>query len=435
MVTGSNPAIGVETSSALLGTSQKKPLWEKRLSKIFWINSVAISNDGKRIVAGTFIHDYDQRNGKFLPNVQGRFGLHVFDDAQTAPTPPGKEKDPTWSDEFDGCDGVYGVAISGNGKVIAASGWLEKNGNTAVGLLRAYDADGSRKDSVKLLLDCRNLNQRVSWVSLSDDGRILAAVADDVYIYVREDKGFNPVPLRLGVGGSANRYVTGVTVHPDGSWVAACDLLGHVHVATVKDGAISSKVTWKAPEDYPFLSVAITRDDPAKLVAGGGNLVFLFDLTRLMTNPDSYQPLKFDTAEGEPDGTVPPDKSDGRLQENVRWVAISADGKLITAVVNRTNNGQLAGKLIAMGSDLTPLWDVKIDNNPNSTSIGGPARHVAMADGWPTSKPAKFYLFNESGQKLWEFDTCSMNWPIVINPAGTAIVAGSDDGTVYTFTP
>jgi hypothetical protein len=59
-----------------------------------------------------------------------------------------------------------------------------------------------------------------------------------------------------------------------------------------------------------------------------------------------------------------------------------------------------------------------------------------MADGWPTSKPAKFHLYNASdGQKRWESGTCSMNWPMVINPDGTAIVAGSDDGTVYYFTP
>jgi WD40 repeat protein len=432
MVTGNPAATGVQTSATPLAVQQKKPLWEKRLSKIFWINSVAMSNDGKRVVAGTFIHDYDQRNGKFLPNVQGRFGLHFFDDVLKAPTTP---VEPKWSDEFDGCDGVYGVAISGNGQIAAASGWLEKSGNTGLGLLRAYDVDGSSKDNVKFLLDCRTFNQRVSWVSLSEDGRVLAAVADDVYIYIREEKGFNPVPLRLGVGGFANRYVTSVTVHPDGTWVAACDNSGHVHVATIKSGAITSKVTWKAPKEYPFLSVAITREEPVKFVVGGGNLVFLFDLAKLMTNPDTYVPLEFDTAAGEPAGTVAPDKSDGRLQENVRWVAVSADGRLVTAVLNRLNNGALAGKLIALTSELKPLWDATINNNPNSTSIGGPAAYVTMADGWPTSKPAKFYLFNANGDRLWEYDTCSMNWPMFINPAGTAIVAGSDDGTVYYFTP
>jgi len=61
---------------------------------------------------------------------------------------------------------------------------------------------------------------------------------------------------------------------------------------------------------------------------------------------------------------------------------------------------------------------------------------VAIADGFFTSKPAKFHLYNASdGEKRWESDTHSMNWPIVINSDGNAIVAGSDDGTVYYFNP
>src|SRR5262245_17758204 len=142
MVTGNPVATAVETSTALQTVPQKKALWAKRLSKIFWVNSVAISTDGARVVAGTYIHDYDLKTGKYLPNVQGQFGLYFFDNVNAA-TPP---VEPKWSDEFNGCDGVYGVAISGNGKVIAASGWLEKNGSTAIGLLRAYDADASAKD-------------------------------------------------------------------------------------------------------------------------------------------------------------------------------------------------------------------------------------------------------------------------------------------------
>jgi WD40 repeat protein len=424
-------ATAVETSPAPQQVEQRKPLWEKRLSKIFWVNSVAISNDGTRVVAGTFIHDYDQKTGKFLPNVYSRFGVYFFGDVPKAQT---ARVDPKWSDEFDAWDGVYGVAISGDGRTVAASGWHEKNADTQRGLLRAYDSDSSTTDSLNLLLDFKGITQRVSWVSLSDDGRVLAAVADDVYVFIREGEAFNPVPLKLGVDEVANRYVTGIAVHPTGEWLAACDSSGHVHAATIKNGAIGSKVTWNAGKTYPFLSVAIARDVD-RFVVGGGNLVFLFDLAGLMTNPNTYQPLPFDTAADEPDGTVPPDKPD-KLQENVRWVAISADGTLITTVVNRFDgDDRLAGKLFARAHDLAPLWEVKITNNPNSTSIDAAGRFVTMADGWPTSKPAKFHLFNASGAKLWESGTCNMNWPMVISTDGTAIVAGSDDGGVYYFTP
>jgi WD40 repeat protein len=426
----------IETSPAPPDVEQRKPLWDKRLTKIFWVNSVAISKDGKRVVAGTFIHDYDQTSsGKFLPNVRSRFGLYLFDDVPKVQTTDRVE--PKCSDEFDGWDGVFGVAISADGKIVAASGWLDRSDDdTTVGLLRAYDADSSiGTGTVKTLLDFKEIKQRVSWVSLSDDGRVLAAVADDVYVFIRDGEAFNPIPLKLGVGEVAKRYVTGVAVHPTGDWVAACDHSGHVHVAKIKNGAIEDQVTWTAPQEYPFLSVAIASD-ARKFVVGGGNLVYLFDLDRLITERTSHVPPEFDTAAGDKlAGTVPPDKPD-KLQENVRWVATSVDGTLITAVVNRVNSSGLAGKLFARNADLTERWQVEINNNPNSTSVDAAGRFVAMADGWPTSTPAKFYLFNASdGKKRWESDTHSMNWPIVINRDGDAIVAGSDDGTVYYFTP
>lgn len=428
-------ATAIETSPAPFET-ERKPLWEKRLTKIFWVNSVAISKNGKRVVAGTFIHDYDQKNGggKFLPNVRSRFGLYFFDDVPKALTTDKVE--PKCSDEFDGWDGVFGVAISADGKIVAASGWLDRNDDdSTLGLLRAYDADGSISTStVKTLLDFKEIKQRVSWVSLSDDGRVLAAVADDVYVFIRDGEAFNPIPLKFGVAEVAKEYVTGIAVHPTGDWVAACDHSGHVHVAKIKNGAIEDQVTWTAPKEYPFLSVAIASD-VRKFVVGGGNLVYVFDLDGLMTDRTSYVPLEFDTSAGEPAGTVPPDKPD-KLQENVRWVATSVDGTLITAVANRVNSSGLAGKLFARNADLTERWHVEINNSPNSTSVDAAGLFVAMADGYPTSSPAKFHLFNASdGKKRWESSTHSMNWPIVINSDGDAIVAGSDDGTVYYFTP
>jgi len=425
-------ATTVAPSAASLEVEQRKALWAKRLTAVFWVNSVAMSRDGKRVVAGTYIHDYDQKTANFGPNIRSRFGLYFFDDVPKVKT---DKVEPKWSDEFDAWDGVYGVAISADGRTVAASGWLDKDADSQLGLLRAYDADGSSTGSLKLLLDFKDIKQRVSWVSLSADGRVLAAVADDVYVFLREGDAFNPVPLKLEIAEVANKYVTSIALHPSGTWLVACDLVGHVYAATIKNGAIGTKVTWNAQKALPFLSVAIAQDVD-KFVAGGGNFVFLFDLTGVMIDPKGYTPLQFDTSAGELEGTVPKDSDDGtKLQQNVRWVATSADGKLITAAVNRLDDSKLAGKLFALSSDLTKTWTANIGNNPNSTSIDARGQYVAMADGYPTSKPAKFHLFDANGKKLWESNTCSMNWPMVINAEGDAIVAGSDDGTVYYFTP
>jgi WD40 repeat protein len=418
----------------------KKVVWDKRLSAIFWVNSVAISNDGRRVVAATYLHDYNQKTGKGLPNVKSKFGTFCLDGA---PAEDGASKNPLWSNEYDAWDGVFGVAISGDGTIAAASGFRDltpattvgiapiPEGATNQGLVRAYDATNGTK-----LLDCSSIGQRVSWVSLSHDGKVLAAVADDVYVFFRDGGAFNPVPVKLGIREVAKEFVTNVALHPDGTWLVACDKIGHVYVARIdaRTGVITSQATWTAVAEYPFLSVAIAARTNT-VVVGGGNVVFHFGFN---TNGTLRDPIRIDTTIGSDPATIPPNKSDGKLQENVRWVATSADGTLVTAVANRMDEKTFTGVLMALtpeATQLRKLWTVPLDSNPNSTSIDGAGQFIAVADGFPTGKPAKFHLFEADGTKLWDFTTYSMNWPIVISASGNAIAAGSDDGTVYYFTP
>ena len=285
----------------------------------------------------------------------------------------------------------------------------------------------------------------MSWVALSHNGGVLAAVADDVYVFIRDGKAFNPLPQRLGIGGLANRYVTGVAVHPDGTWLVACDQAGHVYMATIDNGTLSRPVMWTAPGgvEIPFLSVAIAGGDQGRgaFVAGGGNSVVLISREGMNTGEG---PIDYDTTTCGDPKMVPPDKSPGRPQENVRWVAISADGNLITAVANRQivdpsteKFVRSTGVLVAFSPGQTePLWMHMLENSPNSTSVDGKGTYVTASDGYPTGTPAKFYLFDARvGKKLWDFTTCNMNWPMVISADASAIAAGSDDGSVYYFRP
>jgi hypothetical protein len=398
----------------------KPPVWQQRLSDIFWVNSVAISGDGGRVAAGTFIHDYKQKDTKFLPNVRSRFGTHCFDAT-------GKE---LWFKEFDGWDGVFGVAISGDGAVVAASGWLDRTaGNmadTGSGLLRAFD--GTTGDP---LLDFKGINQRVSWVSLSKDGNVLAAVADDVYVFQRADGGFDPKPLTLGIANEANRYVTSVAVHPDGTWLAACDKIGNVYMSSIQKDRLDRVFTWSSASvgpKLPFLSVAIAEKS-GHVVVGGGNSVLRFDFAAIRGG-GNLAPLSFDTSDGQ---NTPPARPDGTPQENVRWVATSADSTLVTAVANRNNS---AGALVALDTNFQARWTARLLHNPNSTSIDAAGKYVTMCDGFPTGSPADFCLFDPAnGQELWHFETCNMNWPMAISTDGTAIAGGSDDGRVNFFRP
>jgi len=420
----------------------KAPTWERRLSDIFWVNSVAISNDGSRVIGATFLHNYRHKTGKGLPNVQGRFGVVCFDENVKDPKEPDK---PQWIDEYEGWDGVFGVAISGDGSTAAAGGWNDKNGNGVWGMLRAYNAANG-----KVLLDETNIKQRVSWVSLSQNGLVLAAVADDVYVFFREaGEAFNPVPARLGVAGAANRYVTNVAIHPDGTWLAACDKLGHVYVATLDlaTASIGPLIRWTAPDkrEIPFLTVAIAAD-ANKFIVAGGNSVFLFDFATFGKGAARADyGIEYDTSKDAPQGISPVDKVDpARILENVRWAAVSSDAELVTVVANRHVPVQgspierLAGVLVALkpGKDALELrWAHAMDSYPNCTSTDARGQYVAACDGYPTGKSAKFYLFNKEGVQQWYAVTHNMNWPIVISADGRAIAAGSDDGAVYRFVP
>lgn len=408
----------------------KTPVWEKRLADIFWVNSVAISNDGGRVVGATFVHDYRQGSSKFAPTVLGKYGVYCF--TGVPKTDPNGKPAPDWLDEYEGWGGIYGVAVSGDGAFAAAGGWLERNGSAVRGVVRAYSAADGKK-----ILDYTDFTQRMSWVTLSNDGSVLAAVADDVYVFIRDGKAFNPIPLRLGIGGLANRYVTSVALHPDGTWLAACDQAGHVYMATISNGVLSRPFVWTAPQnvEVPFLSVAIAATAKT-FVAGGGDSLFHFSFDGMKRGDP---PTVYDTTANQDPQTILQPKAPGKPQENVRWVAISADGELFSAVANRVKpDKSTCGVLFAHSpKQLPPLWSQPLDSSPNSTSIDAAGLYVTASDGYPTGKPAKFYLFDAKapGNKLWEYITCSMNWPMFLSADGSAIAAGSDDGSLYYFKP
>src|ERR1700680_903376 len=142
--------------------SNKKPKWQHQLSTSNLVNWVAISDDGSRVVADTYYYPYP---GTTRTNTQGTFGTYCYDSG-------GKL---LWSDEYQGNEGVFSVAISGDGQVAAAGGlftggaYSDRPDN---GLLRAYDANTG-----KLLLDYQGVRRRVNSIALSGDGGVLAAVS------------------------------------------------------------------------------------------------------------------------------------------------------------------------------------------------------------------------------------------------------------------
>src|SRR5262249_53937220 len=127
---------------------------------------------------------------------------------------------------------------------------------------------------------------------------------------------------------------------------------------------------------------------------------------------------------------------DGGTSDDIRWLAISADGKMISVVQNLGHD--LAGLLLLLANDNGHLTEaqpaIALEHNPHSTSMDYVGAIVTVADGHPIGTNGALYMFRVSdGQKTLDCASDEMNWPMVISGDGSAACAGSDDGTVFYF--
>jgi WD40 repeat protein len=379
--------------------------WQHQLTDL--VNSVAISSDGALVVAGTYYFPYEGTPPE-RPTTEGTFGTFAFDATGT----------PLWSQPITGNEGVYAVAISGDGKVVASGGLRQGGSHQApppkptVGLVQAFTAGGT------VLLD-GSANSRVNSVSLSHAGSVLAGVTLDGQLFVHAGTPFPATPLLPVTHGSR---LDMVVVHPSGTWLVACGKKGFVHLVTLGGTGTFQRFTWQEPNQRRLLACAIAANDE-HFIVGGKNELYLFSKTSMTAPSPGFL------------HHVP--TPSGFTSEDVRWVAISADGTLVSVVQNIGDD--LAGLLLtyrrAGGQLQLERWRA-LDFNPNSTSIDAAGTLVTAADGHPVGPPGTFYVFRASdGERLLEHKTSDMNWPMVVSADGTAAAAGSDNGKVYYFGP
>jgi WD40 repeat protein len=408
--------------------------WTKNLSALplckppescvdtYMVNAAAVSDDGSRVVGGTYYQHYENTT---RVKVSGRFGIYCFDTAGGGT--------PLFAHEYDGDKGIYAVAISGDGTVAAGGGLLTKGSANPFkpkhGLLRAFDVATQQP-----LLDSSSFTDRVNSVALSRNGTVLVAVAEStLYIFHRSlTTPFATPPQSVDLAG----YCETVAIHPDGTWAAAADQTGTVSVIPITDGVPGTPATWVAAEPenptlpgslkmpVKFHSVAIARATDAFTV-GGGDVVYL--LTRASM------------AAGTPGPVARFSSFDSEGHHSVRWVAIADDASFITAVVNDSDPaGNPKGRLVKLrpaGDILTMSWKRVLDHPPNSTSIDSSGTLITAAVGFPNHVQGAFYLFNQLGNKRGMHTTVDMNWPMQVSSNGKGIVAGSDDNSLLFFTP
>ncbi|HTI40609.1 MAG TPA: hypothetical protein VL693_02195 [Vicinamibacterales bacterium] len=456
------------------GPVTKAPAWVQSLSKVAWVNSVAISEKGDRVIGATYIHDFEANS-----KIYGQFATFCFDVASTGGKPVATNK---WTNRMTGWDGIFAVGISGDGTVAATGGYFTPpfaGPNQTTGLVMIFDAATGtvlfNSSATKT-----PIGDTVNVVSLSRDGAIVAAAADQLYVYARSVRNnrVTYTPIQSAAPSTDPDFrttfgpVTSVAVHPSGTWLAACNERGQLLVATIANGVITRmfiKEVSKEPVNATdrtssvlapvrFLSVAVSGNDDAEaFVAGGSDVVYRSTVSDMATaaNP----PVRYDA--GGPaapvvDPAPPEGVTDAKARQNVRWIAISGDGATFAAVANRktpppspsanvTSGNALNGSpqtvnyegelLIFDAQSPKPKTTVPLEHNPNSVSMDADGEIITVAEGNPPGTPGLFRRFDFSGTQVWQFETGNMNWPIAVSADGSAIAAGGDDGHLYYFLP
>jgi hypothetical protein len=424
--------------------SIKTPKWLKSLSTVSWVNSVAISDDGSRVVGGTYVHDYENKD---QPRVFAKFGTYCLDSA-------GKL---LWSKTFAGWDGVFAAGISGDGSV-AAGGGLFTIGFTqnVTGLVTIFDAQNGNVLFHSPTAMTSPIVGRVSVLALSSSGSIVAAAAERLYVFVRNGSSYAPITATVPAGDpdfqTALGKVAAVAVNPAGNWVVACNQEGQLLVATIAGGTINRTFLLKVNDEpirlpadpslkapVRFFAVAIAAQTDA-FVAGGSDVVY----RGLLSDVTAGNPLvRYDAGDpAAPAGTLVAVTVNGVTTQkpfpkpNVRWITISGDGLRFAVVANRQVAQAATGQLLIFNAGtLVPAAKAALPHNPNGVSMDRAGTFIAVADGYPVGTLATFYRFDLSGNEVWRCPTPNMNWPVAVSADGSAIVGGGDDGCVYYLLP
>lgn len=403
--------------------SKKQPDWEALVGKEFcYVNSVAISDAGDRLVAANYFSSYGGRGcGRERPD--GEFRVVGYD----------SDGHLWWFDDISTIEddaGFYWVAVSADGEYAAAGG---SHSEIDTSLLRAYkfqDCDGGRnQDLMALESDSSQPQGRTSWVSLNDDGSRMAVAADAIYVYERDDTDTFRLILRFQAPDPNPLGWVSAVISPDGTRVWC--------------GSFS--------------------DDESRVV----DLCLLEEIDgRWKTTVFQEQVVSFSS-----DGSV--DKGSTHwcamaAEENryvatvggdVFYFAAASDGSVSQKWVRipRSDSSAYAAAMPDSGSPVATIFNIgdqrggiktydengsllrgntEIAGNPNSCDVAGydagtGTFRVAVATGHPDCRPGHFYVFDELLNCLWYHEVDDMCWPVRLSKDGKHMVGGSDNGRIY----
>ncbi len=373
------------------------------------VNTTAISDDGKVLLTGTSKeYGTPAERSVFCLDASGNI---VWKD--------------TLTEKLD--DGVYWVAVSGDGKYgVAGGGCFTKTGETTkYGFLKAYDM--SLKTG-NVLLDT-TFKGRVNQTVMCKDGLFFAAVVEDTVRIGQLQEGKYTLETKVFSGD----YLMSVDMaKANGQTIIACgennDYGGVLYMLNYIDGAWKHTGPWTNYEK--ILRVAVTPDGKYWAASSGDGYIYFFfwkTFVKTLQPVWKFKPSSPDL--GTAYGLAIAKDGDGNMVIGAGANNESKKGTGYVYILKFPPDATSAPKNIYFGAPL------QHDPNPG-LHFDAAAQYMTATDGEPTGgsteSKGNFYLFDVPNKKqLWIKNTSIMNWPMAINATGTAIFGGSDDGRVY----
>lgn len=372
-----------------------EPRWSVSPTPGLQINSVAVSDDGQRCIAGT-----SEEYGS------GQFSVVCYNGDGSA----------RWSAPFGGADsyqGVFWVAISADGARAAAGGETSKT----AGLLTIYDG------STGAVIFSAAQTSRVNQLCFSHDGStLLACFGNTLALYRSSGSSFALVATHDFSPFGCNSCA----LSADGTVAAVSSRnydTGQGQVTSLGLSASGMTVTGSATFAAGAMRVAMTACGSYWAAAFHDGSCALF--SQSTPNGALWSYRSPEPGLGVAYGIAVTQTSQGR-------VVVACGANLGTPATH----GGLLYVVESVAGSATPLWQSYLQYSANpGVSLDTNALYVTATDGSPTQgggeSPGNFYLFNgASGAPVWTYPTATMNWPMVITPDGSAVLGGSDTGSV-----
>jgi WD40 repeat protein len=327
------------------------------------------------------------------------------------------------------------VVISRDGSTAASCGWYKKT-TQDTGFVFAYGVNGAQT-SRTLAYFITGSQARGNMVALSADGSVLAAGADQLYVFNRNGQAWTGPVIIAYPNGDTGDYVTAVGISGDGTRVVALTANGYVMLTSHSGGAWSKAASWKIANGE-LHAIAISLDGSA-FVAGATTSA----AGATGKSNDAGTVLYFNTQTFSTSSNPAPGWSQTLAGCNsCRAVALSDDASYFSAAGGAPTelDPPSAGGFVMLGQTANQgsiLWGKPLMRSPNSTSLDSQALFVTVSDGFPDPSPQKplspghFYVFDRHGEQRGIATTNMMNWPMQISADASAVVGGSDNGRVF----